>query len=135
MAIAIHSRRVMLWLARKSAMRGPTSSKTSCGRTAAIGIKCEEDVSDNDHSEISENDIADAMLGDGGEFFSLGETPHPGFDGGPHDGADDDERGFDDGSSALAHLAMIDVIEKLDPDTIAKCAREPQNDTGNGQRL
>ena len=84
-------------------------------------------------NRVDDAAIADAILGDGGEFFSAPDaiSPHPRGDGGPQETGDNDDHQVDDVPPAddppddIADLAEV----------LSKCAIEPQNDTGNGQRL
>lgn len=58
------------------------------------------------------------------------ETPHPVGGGGPPEWPGDDGADFDVGP-----VELPPDWQHVDPDLIGQCARQPQNDTGNGQRL
>lgn len=58
------------------------------------------------------------------------ETPHPAEAGHPPEWAGDDDGGFDAGP-----VELPPDWQQVDPDLITQCAKQPQNDTGNGQRL
>jgi putative DNA primase/helicase len=83
-------------------------------------------------SEI-DNEIAN-LIESGDSIASLPAAPHPAAGGGPQnfEGGGDDGFAGDDGADLGA---IPDDADKIDGEVIARCAAQPQNDTGNGQRL
>jgi putative DNA primase/helicase len=77
-----------------------------------------------------DNEIADLI--ESGDSFAV--SPHPAVGGGPQNlgDVDGDQSAFDDGAD-LGRLP--DDAGELSIEKIEICALEPQNDTGNGQRL
>lgn len=84
-----------------------------------------------------EDQLAAAILGDGGEFFVAAETPNPASDGGPQKRAGEGADDFDE-TDVPPPAAGDPVLGDDDRDlaeAVARCTPEPQNDTGNGKRL
>lgn len=102
-------------------------------------------MTDPDSNTPTENDIADAILGDGGEFFAGSATPDPAFDGGPPDFPGEGSGDFDDDPDDAEPPPPDDIMSIDDvplgaddrdlAEIIERCATQPQNDTGNGKRL
>lgn len=77
----------------------------------------------------NEKDLADLV--ETGDLPPPPETPHPLEAGAPPDEWPGDDGAEDDPGP----LDLPSDWRTIDPDLIAQCARQPQNDTGNGQRL
>src|SRR5882724_5535297 len=82
----------------------------------------------NENSDLSENDIAEAMLGDGGEFFATDFAPHPA------DSFHDQEPSEYDFCPETLDPEAPEDGEGFDK-TLAHCCRLDQSDTDNGKRL
>lgn len=84
-----------------------------------------------------ENEIADMIeapdaVAGGAALSNFSDSPHPEGGGGPRENEGYDSEPFDDGADIGAIPADADQLSTA---TIEACAAEPQNDTGNGQRL
>src|SRR5690606_27276242 len=79
--------------------------------------------------------IADHILGEG-DYLADGPAPAPDpIDADAPPWAEGDYWPGDDDAELLPHDLDPDEMRKVDPAVIERCAAEPQNDTGNGQRL
>ena len=88
----------------------------------------------NDPPPDPYREIADWIMGDGDSLPvppSDFNAPHPAGGGVP----DGDFSPGDDDAEMLPSDLDPDEMRKIDPEVIQRCAVEPQNDTGNGQRL
>lgn len=79
--------------------------------------------------------IADRILGEGDYFSGPVPAPDPTESGYPGDYDAGEYKPGDDDAEQMPDDLDPDEIRKVDPAAIERCAIEPQNDTGNGQRL
>jgi putative DNA primase/helicase len=86
-------------------------------------------TADNKNNPDNARLIADMI--DGGDF----NLPPAAFPEAPYEEGAPDYGPSDDDAEMLPHHLDHDEMRKVDNAAIEACAREPQNDTGNGQRL
>jgi putative DNA primase/helicase len=79
--------------------------------------------------------IADHILSEGDYFSGPAPAPNPAEMGAPDYFEGGDYLPGDDDAEMLPHDLDAEEMRKIDPAVIERYAIEPQNDTGNGQRL